>query len=142
MLYSALMNATSRVHLLHFGSPGNALLWGTLMAATTTGASIALKYLTLAAPLRLLLVLVPLAPTTVYILSCVRSVRRADELIRRIHLEACAFCLPATVLLAMLVSLLVRAGFVSGFRWEWETIAIAVVSLYAVGYFLARRHYR
>ena len=135
------MNATSRVQILHFGSPENALLWGTLMAATTAGASIALKHLNLAAPLRLLLVLLPLVPSTIYIFSCVRSVRRADELIRRIHLEACAFCLPATVLLAMLVSLLLRAGFVSGFHWEWETIALAVVGLYGLGYLLARRHY-
>jgi hypothetical protein len=86
-------------------------LTGFLTLVAVIGVSWALEHASLSPAARLTLALVPVALWAGAIAFLVLALRSADELQRRIQLEALAIAFPAAMLLGMLVEYLQKAGF-------------------------------
>ncbi|HSS28793.1 MAG TPA: hypothetical protein VLL50_12650, partial [Usitatibacter sp.] len=70
-----------------------------------------------------------------------RSLRSADELQRRIHLEALALAFLTVVLATMFLGLVEESP--RGTLWlPWKNLWFALPPLYAVCWAMASRHYR
>lgn len=112
---------------------------GALLAATA-----ALKWLQLSGPVRLLIALLPVPAYIYFLISQVNSIRRLDELQRRIHLESLVFAFPTAFVGILTTWLVWLAGFL-----PWLTFSDAVAFflvlmtfLYVAGRLLAARRYR
>jgi len=88
---------------------------------------------------RFVTVLLPLLPAGVLLWSCIRMVRRADELQRRIVYEALAFAFVATLSVTVAGAFLQTAG-LPCLGWIW--IAGVLVVSWTLGLVAASRRYR
>jgi len=88
---------------------------------------------------RFVTVLLPLLPAGVLLWSCIRMVRRADELQRRIVYEALAFAFVTTLSVTVAGAFLEAAG-LPALGWIW--IAGVLVVSWVIGLMAARRRYR
>jgi hypothetical protein len=104
-------------------------------------ARILLELDTLATPLRVLIALLPLPAFVWFLWSFVQSVSDADELERRIQLEALAFAFPLTILLVMTLGLLQIAVPLSPDDWSYRHIWPLIYVFYILGLTRARRRY-
>lgn len=89
-------------------------------------------------------VMLALLPTTVFALflwSFIKSVRAADELERRIQLEALAIAFPLGLLLLTTLGLTQRAVALNAQDWSYNHIWPMFVLFYIAGLAFARRRY-
>ena len=101
------------------------------------GARAILKIEGLSPVLRFLAAMVPAPAFLLFIWAMVRGVRQADELQRRIQLEALAVAWPLAVGIVMTISLLQKAGFL-----QWEPMWVYLPLTYFLGLALAQRRYQ
>ena len=88
--------------------------------------------------LRAIIAVVPVVPTILGLVAILRSIRRMDELERRVHFEAVAFAFAATALLTFTYGLLENVDFP---RISLTWILPLMVALWGLGQVVARRRY-
>jgi hypothetical protein len=101
------------------------------------GARLLLKVDDLSPALRFVAALIPAPAFLVFIWAMVRGARKADELQRRIQLEALAIAWPLAVGIVMTISLLQKAGFL-----EWEPMWVYLPLTYFLGLAIAMRRFQ
>jgi hypothetical protein len=121
-------------------SPG-LIIVGILWIASYFGARVLLDT-SIAEWLLVLVAVIPVIPFAVFLLLFIRSIRSADEMERRIHLEALAVAFPLAVLLMMILGLLQLAVDLSMDDWSYRHLWPIVVIFYLLGLTLARRRYQ
>lgn len=87
------------------------------------------------------IVLIPMIPAVLTVLSFVRDIRQSDEFERRLHLEALAFAFPVTMLLVMTLGLLELAIDLNREDWSYRHIWPYLAMFWMFGYLQARRRY-
>ncbi|HSJ16288.1 MAG TPA: hypothetical protein VK939_17915 [Longimicrobiales bacterium] len=92
-------------------------------------------------PLLLLLVILPAVPFALFLRALVASIRGADELERRIQLEALAVAFPLTLFLLMVLGLLELATELSPADWSYRHLWPFMVVFWILGQTIARRRY-
>lgn len=92
--------------------------------------------------LRLLIVLLPVPAFGFFLAEWIRSVRRLDELERRIQLEALAVAFPLSLMLVMGLGLIQRVTQLNPQDWSYRHIWPFLIAFYFFGLALARRRYR
>lgn len=112
-----------------------ALLMGLVIAVSAM-----LERLELGAPARFGLAVLPVAAYVWCIASYVGLVRQADELQRRIHLEALAVAFPTTAIAVFASEYLRKAGAIAELKPDY--VLILMLALWAVGFFVAWRRYQ
>lgn len=88
---------------------------------------------------RYALAVLPVTPLPFAVLAFVRSMRRMDELQRRIQLEAISFGFGTTLLITLTIGFLENAGLP---RLSWIWVTPLMIPLWSLGLFIANRHYR
>jgi hypothetical protein len=96
----------------------------------------------LPAATRAAIALTPLPPFAWFLWEFVHAVRTADELERRIQLEAMAVTLPLTMLLIMTLGLLQVAVPLPPEDWSYRHIWPLIYVFYLIGLTVARRRYQ
>ena len=127
-------------------SPDRSSSWilacGLLFAVTAVACMFALEATTWGPAARLAMVVLPVALFGALIWRWIVMLRGADELERRVQLDALALAYPAAILLVFGAGFLERAGLaVPGFRDLRDAWPLLVVP-YFVGLILARRRYQ
>jgi hypothetical protein len=104
------------------------------------GAGWLLAQPTLARSTRILVAFLPVPANLALIILIIRTIRRLDEFLRHVHLEAVAIGFFLTGLAVFIYGYLQRAGAVGslnvGIVWFFMLL------FYGIGYFIAARHYR
>jgi hypothetical protein len=113
-----------------------------LWVATYLVARLALKELQLDPRLRVAVALLPVVPTALFLGTVIGSVRRLDELQRRVHLEALAIAFPLSILLLWTLGLLQLAVNLPAEDWSYRHVWVFLPLLYFVGLAIAWRRYR
>ncbi len=120
---------------------GPQFFWGLAFVLAYLVARLVLEATSLHIVLRLAVAAVPVPLFAMWLIAWMRCIRSADELERRIQLEALALAFPCTLLLLMalgmvqLVVVLPEANF--SFRHVWAMLPI----FYFLGLWMARRRY-
>jgi len=117
-------------------------LWGGLWAIVFTGSSLLLKRWPELVPglaLRAGLVALTTALGVVMVLAFVRFLREADELVRRIHLEALAVSFGATVVITTSWRLVERLG---APKADISDAVLPMMLVWVIAQVLAARRYR
>lgn len=117
------------------------VLAGILVLASYVAARVAAERLAPGSPMLIALVVLPIAPFAWLMLLVIDGIRRADELERRIHLEALAVAFPLTVLMLMLLGLLELATDLDPANWSYRHLWPYAVLFWFAGIALARRRY-
>jgi hypothetical protein len=91
--------------------------------------------------LRLAAALLPVPLFAAFLVRFVRSLRGADELERRIHLEALAIAFPLTILLLQTLWLLERAVGLKFEDWSYGHVWAYLPLFYFLGLVVSRRRY-
>lgn len=86
--------------------------------------------------------LLPVIPTVLALLAIGAGLREADELHRRVHLEALAIAYPVAILLLMTLGLLELAVGLNPQDWSYRHTWIYLPLFYFMGLWLAWRRYR
>lgn len=86
--------------------------------------------------------LLPVVPTILALLAIAAGLREADELQRRVHLEALAIAYPLAILLMMTLGLLELAVGLNPHDWSYRHTWIYLPLFYFMGLWLAWRRYR
>jgi hypothetical protein len=86
--------------------------------------------------------LFPIPFFVLFLVSFIGSIRRMDELERRIHLEALAVAYPLAMVLIMVLGLLERAIQLPFEDWSFAHVWAYLPLFYFVGLALARRRYQ
>lgn len=89
----------------------------------------------------LVLVVVPALPFAWFLHALVRAFRQADELERRIQLEALAVAFPLSVFMLMVLGLLDLATDLNPADWSYRHLWPFLVVFWLFGQTLARRRY-
>ena len=93
-------------------------------------------------PLRLAIALLPVPAFGFFLVEWIRSIRRLDELERRIQLEALAIAFPLSLMLIMALGLIQRVMQLDPLDWSYRHIWPFLIAFYFFGLALARRRYR
>jgi hypothetical protein len=104
-------------------------------------ARFALELETLSMPARILIALLPLPAFAWFLWAFVTSIGDADELERRIQLEALAVAFPLTLLLVMTLGLLQIAVPLNPEDWSYRHIWPILYVFYLFGLMRARKRY-
>lgn len=91
---------------------------------------------------RILAAVAPIPLFAAFLWSYLRLVRSADELERRVHLEALVVAFPLSLLLLTTLGLLQRAIELPFEDWSYAHVAFYLPLFYVVGLTLAWRRYR
>lgn len=91
--------------------------------------------------LKTVIALLPLIPAVLIVWTFVKDIRNADELERRLHLEALAIAFPVTVILLMGLGLLELVIDLNPNDWSYRHIWPYVMMFWLFGYFQARHRY-
>lgn len=92
--------------------------------------------------LRLATALLPFVPTVLALRAIAAAIREADELERRIHLEALALAYPLAILLLMTLGLLELAVGLNPQDWSYRHVWIYLPVFYFIGLAIAWRRYK
>lgn len=92
-------------------------------------------------PVRLMLAFVPTPVFALFLWKFIQGIRTADELERRIQLEALAFAFPIGVMLLTTLGLVQRAVDLNFQDWSYNHIWPYFVLFYLAGIGLARKRY-
>ncbi len=90
-------------------------------------------------PWRIPVTVAPVIPLVFMMLAVVRFVRRMDEMLRHLHLEAVLIAYIATLVLCFSYGFLENVGFPT-FNTMW--VGFAMILLWSVGQLVAGRKYR
>ena len=121
------------------------LLWNPTAAALFSGGATVLsswlvKHANLSLPGRVAVALLAVPPLVFFLVAQLRWVRRRDEFVQRIQLEALAMAFGGSLVLGLVLIQLRQAGALPpidpSFAWA------AMVVLYVVGFVVAYRRYR
>ena len=115
-----------------------ALLFGGLYLAALAASEMA----AIPRTLRLAIVLLPVPAFGFFLVEWIRSIRRLDELERRIQLEALAIAFPLSLMLVMALGLIQRVMQLNPLDWSYRHIWPFLIAFYFFGLALARRRYR
>lgn len=105
------------------------------------GARALLEFYAMATWLRILVVMFPILPFGLLLLTIIRNVRQMDELERRIQLEALAVAFPLTFLLLMTLGSLQLAINLKPEDWSYRHLWPFMLIFYLIGLMLAKRRY-
>ena len=89
---------------------------------------------------RIIFALLPIPANLVLVGVIVRRIRRLDEFLRQVHLEAIAIAFLLAVLAASVYEDLQKAHVVGSLKIG--IVWIFMAAFYGIGYFIAARHYR
>ena len=92
--------------------------------------------------LRVAAALLPVIPTVLALHAIAAGLREADELHRRVHLEALAIAYPLAILLLMTLGLLELAVGLNPQDWSYRHTWVYLPLFYFLGLWLAWRRYR
>jgi hypothetical protein len=120
------------------GGPGLPLL---LWAISYIGARAGAELLPRGSLLLLGLVILPVIPFAWFLHALVGAIRSADELERRIHLEALAVAFPLSVFLLMVLGLVELATDLNPADWSYRHLWPLMLVFWLSGQVLARRRY-
>lgn len=115
----------------------SAVAWGVLFIIARLGVE-AVPHDSVAA---ILVALLPVPALFVALWAFIRGVGRADELERRIHLEALAVAFPLSLALLMVLGLLELATDLNRANWSYRHLWPFMVIFWLAGMALARRRY-
>jgi hypothetical protein len=115
---------------------------GVLWALVYFGARALLEGEGLSTSERVLAAIAPIPLFAAFLWSYLRLVRSADELERRVHLEALGVAFPLTLLLLTTLGLFQRAIALPFEDWSYAHVALYVPFLYFLGLTIAWRRYR
>lgn len=90
-------------------------------------------------PWRVAVTVAPVIPVIFMMLAVIRFVRRMDEMLRHLHLEAVLIAYLATLILCFSYGFLENVGFPS-FNPIW--VGVAMICLWIIGQLVAGRKYR
>jgi hypothetical protein len=88
------------------------------------------------------IVLIPVIPAALFLFFFIAEIRQADELHRRIQLEALAFAYPLVLLLLMTLGLLQLVIDLNPDDWSYRHVWQFVIVFYLAGLALATRRYQ
>lgn len=118
---------------------------GTTLAGPWLGAwlvaAVILQTMSLTRSLQVAVSLLPLPFFLVFLWRFTQHMRKADELQRRIQLEALAIAFPMTAAMLMTVGLLQTAGIAPTGGWSLTQMCFYAGALYLLGRVIARRRY-
>lgn len=124
---------------------GGTRRWGLISAVAWVlsymAARAALDVVARGSVLSILVALTPLVPFVAVLTVIIRGIRGADELERRIQLEALAIAFPLSVLLVMLLGLLQLATDLNPNDWSYRHIWPFMGMFWVVGAAVARKKY-
>ena len=141
VVHQALTDVEGAVHDLD-GKTNVALAWSFgLWLALYFVARFALESTGLATWMRVAIAMAPVPVFVWFLLAVARWTARADELERRIQLEALAFAFPLTVLLIMTLGLLQLAIELSMDDWSYRHLWPIIYVFYLFGFMRARKRY-
>jgi hypothetical protein len=127
---------------MHSSSSTRTAILITLLLATAIdiGASLALRRTDLGATARTAIALLPLPGNIALIALILRAIRRLDDFQKRIHFEAVTLAFLSTGVAVFVYGYLQKADAVGplnmGLVWTF------MLFFYAIGYFIAVRHYK
>jgi hypothetical protein len=127
-------SATSRRHRVGWA----AVLFGGLYLAALAASELT----AIPRPLRLAVAVLPVPAFGLFLVEWIRSIRRLDELERRIQLEALAIAFPLSLMLVMALGLIQRVMQLNPLDWSYRHIWPFLIAFYFFGLALARRRYR
>ena len=122
--------------LLAVGLPG--VLW----VLTYLAVRIALKEIAAGDATRVAIAVIPILPFLLFLRAWIRGLRGADELERKVQLEALAFAFPVALILLMVLGLVELAIPLSKDDWSYRHVWSFLPLLYFVGLAIAWRRYR
>jgi hypothetical protein len=93
-------------------------------------------------PALIAIVIVPVVPAALFLYFFITEMRQADELQRRIQLEALAFAYPLTLLLLMTLGLLQLVMDLNPADWSYRHVWQFVIVFYVFGIAIAARRYQ
>jgi hypothetical protein len=125
-------------------SSGAALAWGIVWLISYFGARALLEWMgpPHANWARLGVALVPLVPFVAFLWKFIGSMREADELERRIQLEALAIAYPLAIVLIMLLALVQLAMPLNPDDWSYRHVWPFLPIFWLGGQAIARRRYQ
>lgn len=91
---------------------------------------------------RLAVALVPLIPFVLFLVEFIGSIRKADELERRVHLEALAIAYPLALVLIMVLALVQVAMPLNMDDWSYRHVWPFLPIFWLGGQMIARRRYQ
>jgi hypothetical protein len=119
--------------------------WGIVSAVlwvlSYMGARAGLDHVASGSAASIAIALVPIVPFAAVLYFIVRGIRGADELERRIQLEALAIAFPLSVLLVMLLGLLQLATELNPNDWSYRHVWPFMGMFWVVGAGIARKKY-
>ena len=121
-----------------------AIIWGVLWMVSYFGALAALETMsaTQADWSRVAVALIPIVPFVAFLWSFIRTMREADELERRIQLEALAIAYPLAIVLIMLLALVQLAVPLNPNDWSYRHVWPFLPMFWLAGQAIARRRYQ
>lgn len=118
------------------------LLTGGVWALSFVAARLGLEVAEYGSIGAILIALAPVPFFAAFLWCLISGVRLADELEKRIQLEALAFAFPVTMLLLMLLGLMELATELNPDDWSYRHVWMFLPILYLGGLVLARRRYQ
>lgn len=118
-----------------------AFAWAVCSAVAAVSCGWLLRHTAPGVPMRLVYAILPVIPTTLYLLSVFKSIRALDELHRRIQLEAVTFAFAVTLVFSLTFGMLQKAGFFLTWVWDWEGIWGLMLATWVLGQIVAARRY-
>lgn len=121
-----------------------AIIWGVLWMVSYFGARAALELMgdTQADWSRLAVALIPIVPFVAFLWKFIGAMREADELERRIQLEALAIAYPLAIVLIMLLALVQLAMPLNPNDWSYRHVWPFLPMFWLGGQAIARRRYQ
>ena len=122
----------------------SALTWGIIWIVSYFGARAALEWMDDMQPpgARLAVALIPIVPFVAFIWKFIGSLREADELERRIQLEALAIAFPLAMVLLMILALVQLAMPLNPDDWSYRHVWYFLPIFWLGGLSIARRRYQ
>lgn len=113
-----------------------------LFAAFYVGALLAAELTGIPKGVEIAIALLPVPAFAFFLAEWIRSIRRLDELERRVQHEALAIAYPLSLMLVMGLGLLQRVTPLNPADWSYRHIWPFLIAFYFFGLALARRRYR
>jgi hypothetical protein len=127
---------------MDYSNSNRTVILVTLVLATAIdiGASLLLRRTDLGATARTAIALLPLPGNIALIALILRAIRRLDEFQKRVHFEAVTMAFLSTGVAVFGYGYLQKAHTVGplDLGWVWTVMLF----FYAIGFFIAKRHYR
>ena len=112
-----------------------------LLVGLFLAARLSLEWLTIPSAGRVLIALAPLPPLVWLLIAFSRDLANADELERRIQLEALGLAFPVALVVVMTVGLLQVAVPTQPAQWSYAEVWLLLYVTYVIGLVRARRRY-